>query len=161
MLKIMFVCTGNICRSSMAEEMMKSLLKEKALEDRVYIYSSGTAVDVPRPASENAIIALKEMDLDLTKHRSKLTTEELIDKADLVLAMTEGHKNFVLSIMPEAKDKVFTLIEYAKDGEKGDIMDPYLMNLETYQKCRDDILKHLKLLIKKLEVCNSENCNSQ
>ena len=88
MFKVMFVCTGNICRSSMAEEMMKSLLKEKGLEDRFSIYSSGTAVDKSRAASDNAISALKEIGLDLTAHRSKHTSRELIDKADLVLAMT-------------------------------------------------------------------------
>ncbi len=150
MFKVMFVCTGNICRSSMAEEMMKSLLKEKGLEDRFSIYSSGTAVDKSRAASDNAISALKEIGLDLTAHRSKHTSRELIDKADLVLAMTSRHKDYILSIMPEAGEKVFTLIEYAGDGEKGDIMDPYLMNLETYRRCRDHILKYLKLLVEKL-----------
>ena len=150
MFKVLFVCTGNTCRSSMAEELLKSILKNHNIEDKIHISSSGTEVDVSLPASDNAIAALKELELDLTKHRSKLVTRELIDEMDLVLAMTEAHKDYILKIMPEAKEKIFTLIEYAS-GEKGDIADPYRMDLETYRKCRDDILKYLEMVLEKIK----------
>ena len=135
---------------------MRSLLEKRGLGDKIHVYSSGTSVDIPRGASENAIIALNEIGLDLTKHKSQLITRELVEEADLVLAMTEGHKRYVLSIMPEAKDKVFTLIEYATGGSKGDISDPYLMNIDTYRNCRDEILKYLEPALEKLGMRNTD-----
>lgn len=152
MFKILFVCTGNTCRSSMAEGMFKNLIKKHNIEDKFYISSAGTSVNISLPASDNAISALKDFELDLTKHMSRPATQEMLEEADLVLAMTEAHKNHVLRLMPEAKGKVFTLIEYATDGEKGDIRDPYLMDLETYRKCRDEIGKYLEMIIQKIKV---------
>ena len=129
---------------------MRSLLEKCGLGDKVHVYSSGTSVTTPRRASENAIIALNEIGLDLTKHKSQLTTRELIEEADLVLAMTEEHKRYVLSILSDARDKVFTLIEYAT-GDKGDISDPYLMDIDTYRSVRNEILKYLELVLDRIE----------
>lgn len=130
---------------------MRSLLEKRGLGDKIHVYSSGTSVTAPRRASENAITALNEIGLDLNKHKSQLTTRKLIEEADLVLAMTEGHKGFLLNTLPNAKDKIFTLIEYATNGERGDISDPYLMDLDTYRSIRDEILKYLELVLDRIE----------
>lgn len=157
MYKILFLCTGNTCRSSMAEGMLKNLVKKYNIEDKFIISSAGTAVNMSLPASDNAIFALKDFELDLTKHMSRLVTREMLRETDLVLAMTEAHKNHVLKLMPEAEGKVFTLIEYATDGEKGDIADPYCMDLETYRNCRDEIRKYLEMVIQKMKVMGKKN----
>lgn len=151
MYNILFLCTGNTCRSSMAEGMFKNLIKKHNMEDKFNVSSAGTAVNMPLPASDNAISALKDFELDLTNHMSRMITREMLEESDLVLAMTEAHKNYVLKLMPEAKGKVFTLIEYATDGEKGDIADPYCMDLETYRSCRDEISKYLEMIIQKMK----------
>ncbi len=150
MFRIMFVCTGNTCRSSMAEGIMKNLIKNSRLENEVYISSSGTGVNISLPASGNAVSALEELGIDISGHWSKPITKELIEDSDLILGMTEAHKNHVLKITPKAKEKTFTLIEYTMGGKKGDIADPYFMDLETYRNIRDEIMKYLELLLAKI-----------
>lgn len=150
MFNVLFVCTGNTCRSSMAEILFKDMLKSENLDDRVKVRSSGTSVYTSLPASDNAIEAARELELDLTGHRSQKINIDMLREADLILTMTRVHKAHILDIMPDAKDKVFTLVEYATDGKEGDISDPFGYDLDTYKKCRDEIKKYLEMVISKI-----------
>lgn len=150
MFNVLFVCTGNTCRSSMAEILFKDMLKSENLDYRVKVRSSGTSVYTSLPASDNAIEAARELELDLTGHRSQKINIDMLREADLILAMTRVHKAHILDIMPDAKDKVFTLVEYATDGKEGDISDPFGYDLDTYKKCRDEIKKYLEMVIRKI-----------
>jgi len=134
----------------MAEILFKEILKREQLDDKVKVKSSGTSVYTPLPASDNAIEAVKELGLDLTDHRSQKLNINMLREADLVLTMTRAHKEHILNISPDAKDKVFTLVEYATDGKLGDISDPFGYDLETYKRCRDEILKYLEMVVKKI-----------
>lgn len=151
MFNILFVCTGNTCRSCMAEGIMKDLTKKSGMEDKVYISSAGTGVNLSLPASDNAVLALQEIDIDISGHLSRPLNRQLLEDSDLVLGMTGAHKSHILKIMPEAEVKTFTLIEYATDNKTGDIEDPYFMDLDTYIDIRDELMRYLKIVAEKIK----------
>ncbi|WP_026477361.1 low molecular weight protein arginine phosphatase [Alkaliphilus transvaalensis] len=151
MKKILLVCTGNTCRSSMAEALLKRLLEERTdhLKD-IFVSSAGTyAVEGDR-ASSHAIIVMEERGLSLEEHRSSPLSQDLLEEADLVLTMTIGHKRAILQVVPYMEDKVYTLKEYIGDNSL-DITDPYGQSLEIYRKCSDEIYQCLSKLLDKLE----------
>ena len=126
---ILFVCTGNTCRSPMAEVLAKSIFETHGII--ATIYSAGVSTGDGYPASENAVLAMQEQDLDLQTHKSKQISREILNNAHLVLTMTQGHLNVVQTICPQSN--AFTLSEYAM--RSGDVSDPYGGNLQTYRNC--------------------------
>lgn len=156
MKTILFVCTGNTCRSSMAEALFKEMIKNQypdKLKD-VKVVSAGVAARDGDQASPNAIRAMEELGIDLTFHSATQLTEELIHKADLILTMTQRHRDMVLIMNPGARGKVYTLIEYTNEGQgnKGDldIQDPFGGPIEVYRQSAAQIQKALKVLMEKL-----------
>ncbi|MCX7709419.1 MAG: low molecular weight protein arginine phosphatase [Clostridia bacterium] len=163
MKRILFVCTGNTCRSCMAEGIFKDLIeKDVSARDSFTAASAGLTAFDGDNASENAIRALKdEWAIDIGCHRARRLNEREIKEADLVLTMTRNHKDSILSVLPEAKSKVFTLKEYvySKGNDPAmreynyalDILDPYGMPLNVYKKCARDLRETIGHLIKKLK----------
>lgn len=131
-MNILFVCSGNTCRSPMAAVLMDKIAAERNLDIR--IESAGLFAADGDMASDNAIKAMIPYGIDLTLHRSKPVTGDLINKSNLILAMTEAHKKVLESV---AGDKVYTLGEYA--GTDKDIPDPYGGDLEEYAECAAQI----------------------
>jgi protein-tyrosine-phosphatase len=131
-LRILFVCTGNTCRSPLAEVIMKNRIRETGLEG-VATTSAGTAADRGIAASPNARAVAKEMGLSLTRHRSKPLTDTRVARADLVLTMTGSQRTLVMEMWPAARERVFVLPEYSGSG-RGYIDDPIGQPLETYRK---------------------------
>ena len=133
-MNILFVCTGNTCRSPMAAYIMDKIAVENDLD--ILIESAGIFAEGGQPASENAVKAMAEMGIDITEHRTQPVTEELIKKSDIILTMTQGQKKL---LEPLAKDKVYTLLEYS--GGEGDISDPYGGDLEEYKETAQEIYR--------------------
>ncbi|MDN5312053.1 MAG: protein arginine phosphatase [Thermoanaerobacteraceae bacterium] len=153
MKRVVFVCTGNTCRSSMAEALFKKILKERGREMDIMVESCGIAAVEGMPASPNAVKVMKEEGIDISSHRARLLSEEIL-KADLILTMTKNHKDYILNKFPETKGRVFVLEEFAS-GQRGDenvdISDPYGGDEQTYRRVADEIKEKLKNVLARLE----------
>ncbi len=149
-MNILFVCTGNTCRSAMAAAIMDKIAVENDLD--VFIESAGIFAEDGAPASDNAILALAKYGIDLSQHRAQPVTEDLIKQCDVILTMTEAHKRI---LEPMAGKKVYTLTEYA--GGSGDISDPYGGDLAEYEECARDIYDALTDVAEKIADMQSDN----
>lgn len=146
-MKILIVCTGNTCRSPMAEGIFKDLADKNNLE--IKVSSAGTQAFDGDNASDNAIIALKKINIDISKHKSKLIHKGLLDEADLILTMSSSHKKAIINKFPEAREKTYLLNEYAF-GRVKDIEDPFGGSLQYYEKARDEIYKAIEKIVRKV-----------
>lgn len=132
--EILFLCSGNTCRSPMAEGILNNIAKEEELS--VCAVSAGLFA-VSSVPSEFAILAMHEIGIDITAHRAQQLTAEIASKADRILTMTKSHAQMVELYFPQYKDKVCTLSEWAE--EDADVPDPYGGSIEKYRSCRDEI----------------------
>lgn len=149
-MKIMFICTGNICRSAMAEGMLKKMTSSM---DNIQVYSCGIYAETGDGATYNAIQAAKEYGADILFHRATNIRESKIEEMNLILCATVSHKQSVLYLYPNLEGKVYTMKEYAKldkAGQNMDIKDPWGYNEEIYRKCAEEINECLELIINRI-----------
>ncbi len=143
---ITIVCTGNTCRSPMAETLMRELLSTKfGCEDAVRVVSAGLAASPGGGATPQAVEVMGRRGLDLTGHSSRPLDDAVIGVADLVLTMTRGHRAAIVAAWPGLHDRVFTL---RRDG--GDVSDPVGMPVDVYEACADQINNELIAWIESL-----------
>jgi L-threonylcarbamoyladenylate synthase len=152
---ILFVCTGNTCRSPMAEAALRVLLS-KERRGQFEVVSAGTSAVVGWPAADHAAEAVKVWDGDLSGHVAQPFTRELAQRADLILAMTSGHVSEILHISPECKEKAYLFKNFPDNSPVGEgVEDPIGQSLniynETFLEIGEFLGKHLPEIVKRID----------
>lgn len=153
-MNIMFICTGNICRSAMAHWLLNKKLQDLGIKN-VEVYSCGIYAETGDISTYEARKVMEEYDVDLNKHRATNIRNSKIKEMDLILCATESHKVAVIDIYPQLKNKVFTMKEYVNYSrechDKINIKDPWGYDIDTYRSCASEIDECLNLLIDKID----------
>ncbi len=148
-IHILFVCTANICRSFLAERILKKILKVHKIHS-IHVASAGLMDMQGAPADLKAARLLHEKGMDATRHRSRHLTQELADWADVILVMEEIHRDEIAVRYPESRDKVHLLGAFSGGRSNGDknIKDPHGLTDYHYRTCFAEIYLALDGLIK-------------
>jgi protein-tyrosine-phosphatase len=128
---VLVVCTGNSCRSPMAQYMLADMLKGTPSS----VGSAGTDAPVGSPAALNAVVVMREVGLDLTRHRAQQLSPRMVEAADLVLVMEEYHRQRLVELAPQAAGRTRLLLSFAGRDEK--VEDPIGLSVEHYRLTRD------------------------
>ncbi len=146
MKNVLFVCTGNVCRSPMAEGLFMKLV---AGRHDIRVQSAGVSAGHGMPASRHAIQALSGDGIDLAGFRSQPVSEELVRQATHIFVMTRDHKRLIELLFPEAGEKTYLLREFEPGSP--DVPDPIGLGRETYERCRDVLKRALPLVLQFIE----------
>src|SRR6201997_3897679 len=133
---VLFVCTGNVCRSPMAEGLFGRMIAERP---DLRVLSAGVSTYPGQPPSAHAVEVLAELGVDISQHRSRPLSEKVIDEADWIVAMTRSHLDSIIYLFPRAAEKVYLLREFEPGAASLDVADPIGMGLEAYRAARDII----------------------
>ncbi len=147
--RILFVCTGNTCRSAMAEHLFRHKAREAGLTE-AEAKSAGVAARPGWPSPPEALQALEKLGIRDVKHRSQPLSAELVDWADLILTMETGHQTVAAARFPAAVGKVRVLKSYAGLPGRRDIPDPIGQGQEVYDACAVEIAQALDKILEKL-----------
>ncbi len=150
---VLFVCTGNSCRSVMAEAILRMRAYELG-KDYINVRSAGVRALSGLPSSDETIEVMKEEGIDVSDYRTKNVTADMIKKADLILTMEPTHKDEILALVPEAKSKTYLLKEYGSSATfnpKGfSVHDPIGKPIDEYRITRDEIKAEIARFVKEL-----------
>lgn len=142
-MKVLFVFTGNTCRSKMAEAFFNSL----NTDDNITSNSAG--ISILPGSKESAELIYRELKLDLKNKKAKQIENELLEESDLVLAMTKYWRDYLIKYYKNYKNKIFTLSEYV--GVEGKIKDPYGGTVSVYKNTYNQIRELVSLLLSKIK----------
>lgn len=133
---VLFVCTANICRSPVAEGILRDRLQKRGLQEWT-VASAGTWALEVRGASRNSVLLMEEAGIDISNHQAKIVTPERLKQADLILTMELGHAEALQIEFPEHAHKVYLLTEMI--GQRYNVEDPYRRDLSAYRRMVEEV----------------------
>jgi len=137
MHSVLFVCTANMCRSPMAEALFEEIVRNEGEADDWWIDSAGVSAFDGEPATNNTQIVAAERGLDLSAHRSKLASHQVVEPFSLILVMEERHREMMREAYPELLARVYLLNEM--NGGGGDVHDPIGTDIVNYRAMADGV----------------------
>lgn len=144
-MEILFVCTGNTCRSPMAEAIFNKLASPDMRAS-----SAGVGAFPGGRASAYSIRVLEDLGLDISNHQARQVTDEILQEADLIITMSKSHKRLIDYNFPDHSKKVYNFYQLV-DGSLDDVADPFGASILQYERTRDEIYGLVKGLIEKLK----------
>lgn len=157
-LRVMMVCTGNTCRSPMAEGLFRKAWEELGCPCPVTVISRGTSTVEGLRATPEAVRSMERLGIDIKDHVSAPVTREDLDEADVVASMTSGHRDALLARFPQFSGKVFPLSMWVPEEVHGDVDDPYGLGQEDYDRTALVLQRGMQALARRLSeiVCYEE-----
>lgn len=134
---VLFVCTGNVCRSPMAACLLHARSAESGDGDSIEVTSAGTWGLDGEPASTNARLVIQRRGLTIENHIARTVNRDILDSADLILVMARHHHDSISAEFPMVRSKIHLVSELA--GQEYDITDPYGSSLEDYERCAAEL----------------------
>jgi glycine hydroxymethyltransferase len=146
MRTVLFVCTGNICRSPMAQGLFADLIRGRR---DIEVSSAGIGAGAGQPASPHAVDVMREINIDIRHIRSKPLMADVVRKADFIFVMTYGHLDSMLLLFPSAAEKTFLIREFETELPvmEREVSDPIGMSRDIYRRTRDEIRAALPRLL--------------
>jgi len=149
---ILIVCTANICRSPMGEGLLRHALAAQPEPLRsLKVLSAGVVAREGSEVSENSVVALKKVGIDIAAHQSQPVTQKLLDDALLVICMTESHRAMI-NLQAEPPPKEMRLFrEFMPRSAEKEVPDPFGGPLKLYEICRDELVEAIPTLVAHLK----------
>jgi protein-tyrosine-phosphatase len=134
----------------MAEGIFNSMIKKAGKEDLFISQSAGVYAMEGQNASKNAILALRDMDIDISSHKAQDVNFDLVEQSYLIISMTVEHKKELVRRFSSCTDKIFTFHQFAHDDLSRNVDDPYGLKLNQYKLCASEIFDGMKKIIEKV-----------